>query len=222
MNNYNSKTYKFQKDRKNQLNKKKTELNDLIEEITLLKNKDTSQSIDILLKEIVILKRKLGLLYKYEMTLNRMKKQYKPLSLAKLRFMANEINQENNINKNIIYNKETGEMFVLKAVNTFGNKKEVISINGDVFKYEDNKFYQLDKNIPDELFIKETRNHLPSYYINNSKEVHYPAETGPSAKDLAYQKELQRKKEIERAEREFTSEHAMMIRMCTPHCWDED
>lgn len=222
MNNYNPKTYKSQKERKEQLNKKKTELNDLIEEITLLKNKDTSQSMDTLLKEIVVLKRKLGLLYKYEMTLNRMEKQYKPLSLAKLRFMANEINQENNINKNIIYNRETGEMFVLKSVNISNNTKEVISINGDVFKYEDSKFYQLDENIPDELFIKETRNHLSSYYVNNSKEVHYPIETGPSAKDLAYQKELQRKKQIERAEREFASEHAMMVRMCTPHCWDKD
>ena len=207
-------------ERKNQLIQKKTELNDLINEITLLKNSNTSDEINTLLNEIAILKIKLSKLYKYEITLNEMEKHYKPLSWARLRAMSNRIIQDNDINKNIIYNKETGKMFILKRVNDFKNNKEVISINNDVFKYEDNIFYQLDHNIPDKLFIKETRNHLSSYYVNNTKKMHYPKSS--PAKDHAYEEKLKGEKEIQRAEKEFASEHAMMVRMCTPTYLDKD
>ena len=67
-------------ERKNQLNQKKTELNDLINEIALLKNSNTSDEINTLLNEIAILKIKLSKLYKYEITLNEMEKHYNPLS----------------------------------------------------------------------------------------------------------------------------------------------
>lgn len=207
-------------ERKNQLNQKKTELNDLINEIALLKNSNTSDEINTLLNEIAILKIKLSKLYKYEITLNEMEKHYNPLSWARLRAMSNRIIQDTDINKNIIYNKEIGKMFILKRVNDFKNNKEVISINNDVYKYEDNKFYQLDQNIPDELFIKETRNHLSSYYINNTKKMHYPKSS--PVKDHAYEEELKRDKEIQRAEKEFASEYAMMVRMCTPTYLDKD
>ena len=211
---------KVKKKRKNQLNQKKTELNDLINEITLLKNNNTSDEINALLNEIAILKIKLSKLYKYEIALNEMKKYYKPLSWARLRAMSNRIIQDTDINKNIIYNKEIGKMFILKRVNDFKNNKEIISINNDVFEYEDNKFYQLDQNIPDEIFIKETRNHLSSYYINNRKKMHYP--NSSPAKDHAYEEELKREREMERAEKEFASDYAMMVRMCTPTYLDKD
>ena len=207
-------------ERKNQLNQKKTELNDLINEIALLKNSNTSDEINTLLNEIAILKIKLSKLYKYEITLNEMEKHYNPLSWARLRTMSNRIIQDTDINKNIIYNKEIGKMFILKRVNDFKNNKEVISINDDVYEYEDNKFYQLDQNIPDELFIKKTRNHLSSYYINNTKKMHYPKSS--HVKDHAYEEKLKRDKEIQRAEKEFASEYAMMVRMCTPTYLDKD
>lgn len=50
--------------------------------------------------------------------------------------------------------------------------------------------------------------------------MHYPKSS--HVKDHAYEEKLKRDKEIQRAEKEFASEYAMMVRMCTPTYLDKD
>lgn len=132
----------------NKLKQKEKQLDQLLNEIIVLKNNEHLKTIEKMKDRKEELQKKVKL---QQFCINNMlkaEKRYKPLSFELLREMSHERKIY------VVYNRLTSQFFVLENVEiTYGGSFMILGANGEVFNYDENTFYCLDQKLPNYFFI---------------------------------------------------------------------